>query len=209
MKMTSRRKFSAITITIALSLISTFASAYSPRVQFGVRLSHYDILEGGYLPGNFNLDIRWEPYFGVSGELLINPLKNLSLRLELAQLRFYTRHQLGGGQSLHLFNNLDADVIYVLPVGKKVSPLIYGGVNLEKYYNKPLEDWRAFGADYDIRLGPGVLWRAKKNIDVFGEVELLKWAQMHRHAIYTDAPEAFGYFLFGFPKVSVGVRYTL
>ncbi|MEO0053103.1 MAG: hypothetical protein ABIK22_02965, partial [candidate division WOR-3 bacterium] len=60
-----------------------------------MRLSHYDILEGGYLPGNFNLDIRWEPYFGVSGELLINPLKNLSLRLELAQLRFYTRHQLG------------------------------------------------------------------------------------------------------------------
>jgi len=202
-----RPEFSAIAIITTVCLISASAFAYSPRVQFGVRLSHYDVLDVGYFPGNFNLDIRWEPYLGVSSELLISPLKNLFLRLELVQLRFYTRHQLGGGQSLHLFDNLDADLIYVLPVGKKVSPLVYGGVNLEKYYNKPIADWRAFGANYDIRLGTGVLWRVKKNIDVFGEVELLKWAQLHRHAIYFDAPEAFGYFLFGFPRVSVGVRY--
>lgn len=181
----------------------------TPKVKLGIRGSHYMTTDVGYLPGRFNLDVHVEPYFGVSGELLISPVKNLSLRLELAQLRFYTRRELGGGQSVHLFHNLDADIIYELPFGKKVSPLFYGGINYEKYFNKPIEDWRAFDAEYDIRIGSGVVWRLKDQLELTGEIELLNWHMLHRHAIYLDAPESISWFIFGYPKVNLGVRYTL
>ena len=179
------------------------------KVKLGVRGTHYEVLEGDYLPGRFNLDIHAEPYFGLSGEMLISPIKNLSLRLELAQVRFYTRRQLGGGQSIHLFNGLDADVLYELPFGKKVSPLIYGGINYEKYFNKPIEDWRAFDAAYDARIGTGAVWRLKDKLEIAGEIQLLNWYMLHRHAIYFDSPESIGWFIFGFPKVNLGLRYTL
>lgn len=198
---------SAGILTAAFSLAQP-ALGFTPTVQVGLKTSYLTVTDVVVLDSAFlDLDVWNESYVGLSGEVLISPVKNLSLRLELAELRFFTDRSLGGGQEICILTDLDADVIWVLPIGRGISPLVYAGMSFDGYCNKPVRDWRAAFDDFEYRVGPGLRYRATRALDVFLDFQILTWQQKSRHAWFFDAAESRGWFLLGVSRVNLGVRY--
>lgn len=161
--------------------------------------------------GFYNYTVWEEDYWGISGELLIGLIKGLYGRLEVGELRFYTLPQLGKGQSLHLFSGLDADLIYILPLGKKISPLIYSGITSEEYSNKETtRDVRILSSLFEFRLGLGLNYKFGERRNLFLETQLISHDQYGERLI--GSPNVFlshNIYGIGPKRVNLGIRFFL
>ncbi len=189
-------------------------------VALGLKTSRFFIENGFYyervdsVPMAFNVDWEYERYFGLSAELLITFIKNFGLRLELIEYKKFDNNEPFknrgcGGSGLALFSNLDADLIYILPFWYRVSPLFYGGMNLENFYGKPYNDMRAHGATYEYRIGVGLNYRYNRNINIFSEIQTFTCFQYTKRLPLVDATYTDYYYLLGLGRINLGCRIRL
>ncbi|MEO0087528.1 MAG: hypothetical protein ABIK77_01400 [candidate division WOR-3 bacterium] len=199
-------------MVIFLLLIFSFANE---KIEFGVKSTYYIGLHWYevHWPGDtnaYNYTVFYEDYFSLSGELRYELLKNLYLRLELWELRFYTYSELGKGKSFHLFSHLDCDFIYLLPISRKLSPLIYCGLNYEKYWGKDYQDIRIFHPAFEFRLGMGLIYRFKKNRKIFLEVQTYEKYQIYeRDIIWASLLNSWLVETIGVQRINLGLCFSL
>lgn len=181
-------------------------------VELGIKMTRF-FLESSWrysrtdsIPIAFDVDVAYERYYGASTELLISFIKNLYLRMELIELKKFDTESLGGGFGLNLFSNVDVDALYILPLWRRVSPLLYGGVNFENFYGKPYNDIRAWGATYEYRLGMGVNYRFRRNTNIFIEIQSMTWTQYTKRIPLVDVLLTDWFYLFGLGRVNLGCR---
>lgn len=196
-----------IFIVFSFLLIFSFAEA---KVEVGLKFTHFYLTNWHEISsGYYNYTVFYEDYLGISAELLLTLLRDLYLRLEICELRFYTYPELGKGQSFHLLSGLDADLIYILPVGRKLSPLIYCGLNYGGYSGKSGGDMRIYPA-YEFRLGPGINYRFGKDRKIFLEGQLITQYQIYEREINSaDIVYSSSVYILGFPRINLGVRFPL
>jgi hypothetical protein len=118
-----------------------------------------------------------EPHIGVSLEFTVSPVSRLYLRSELAELRFYTDTTFGGGWSVQLLSDLNTDLIYVLPIGRRISPLVYGGLSYSRFFDKPGNDIRADFPQFEYHIGSGARWAISSSLALELELELFTNSQ--------------------------------
>lgn len=202
---------------VALLAFVSIGLGLEPKVSVGLKFTNFYLRDRytAYDPECFffNYTVWYEPYVGVSGELLISFIKDLSLRLELTEFRIYCyRDSLpeDGGQRVQFFEDLDADIIYILPLGRRFRPLVYGGLSYSRYFNKPLNDIRAVDPVYEIRLGPGLNYQIQKRINAFCEFQLFTWYQTPSERLigFLDVAVGTTAYILGLPRINLGLRYT-
>lgn len=192
-----------------ISIIFFSLSFPKPRVEAGLKISRFNISDWYSVDtGYFNFTVFYEPYWGISGELLFGFVENLYLRLELGEFRAYKKF--GRGIGLNLFSNLDADFIYILPIGRMVSPSIYCGVNYQRYFGKPDRDVRGYAPTYEFRLGTGINYRQGKRMKVFLEGQFVTKYQIYEREIgSTQKIYKTTKIILGLPRLNLGVRFSL
>lgn len=195
----------------AIFILSLFFSLSfpKPRIELGLKVSRFDVTDWYSVDtGYFDFTVFYEPYYGMSGEFLVSFIKDLYLRGEFGELRFYTKF--GKGRSFHLFSGLDFDLIYTIPIKGKISPLAYIGINYERYFGKPDRDIRGYAPTYEFRFGSGLNYRHNEKVKTFLECQLLTKYQIYERKIgSTEEVYKTTKFIFGFPRINLGIRYTL
>lgn len=204
---------------VGVCLILTMAPCFAKiEVELGLKTTRFFIEDSyGYVrvdsvPIAFDVDFAYERYVGVSSELLVSFIKNLYLRMELIEYRLYDRGPIRwgyGGSGLNIISNLDVDVIYILPSWHRVSPLVYGGIGLEDFYGKPLNDMRAWGPAYEYRIGLGVNYRLTPRVKMFVEVQSWTCFQYTKRLPLLDELYSVYYDLLGLGRVNLGCRIRL
>lgn len=192
------------------SLALLFSLSFpKPRVEVGLKFSRFNITDWYSVDtGYFNFTVFYEPYYGMSGELLVSFIKDLYLRSEFGELRFYTRF--GKGRSIHLFSGLDFDLIYTIPIKGRISPLAYIGLNYERYFGKPDRDIRGYAPTYEFRFGSGINYQYKERVKIFLESQLItKYLMYERKIGSTEEVYKTKNFIFGLPRINLGFRYSL
>jgi hypothetical protein len=149
----------AIAIAFVLSVIASCGWA-QPKVGLGLRLTRNMQSWGDvYMGIDSTIYETWsqEWFWGIGGDLVIDFTSLLTLRMGAVEYNFISNRagEGNGGTGLSLFSNLNADLIFVLPVGRRISPLVFAGLTYKRFYHKPMNDLRAYASPYNIRLGFG------------------------------------------------------
>jgi hypothetical protein len=165
------------TIIIA-SLICVAASCAwaQPKVGVGLKLTRNMQSWGENFMGiDSTIYETWsqEWFWGIGGDLVIDFTRLLTLRMGVLEYNFISNGEGegDGGTSLSLFSNINADLIFVLPVGRRISPLVFAGLTYERFYNKPMNDLRAFASPYNIRLGFGGRYLVNDRIKLLLDIQ--------------------------------------
>jgi hypothetical protein len=148
-----------ITIAFVISIIASAGWA-QPKVGLGLKLTRNMQSWGkSYMGIDSTIYETWsqEWFFGIGGDIVIDFTRLLTLRMGVVEYNFISNGsgEGNGGTSLSLFSNLNADLIFVLPIGRRISPFVFAGLTYERFYNKPMNDLRAYASPYNIRLGFG------------------------------------------------------
>ncbi|MGB3480054.1 MAG: hypothetical protein WBB67_12960 [bacterium] len=196
----------ATKLSIGMVLCASFCLA-RPTVDFGLRTTRFMIEEMIFFPdGTFDTDIIYEMYWGVSGDLVINLSQNFALRFESFEFKKFDR----GGTGLVFFSNVDTDIIFTIPIGKKFSPLIYGGFRFEHIWGLSANDLRGIDPAYELRAGLGSLYHLKNNIALHLDIELYtKLQTQYRRMPIDDMVYNYTSKNFGFNKINLGGRFAL
>jgi hypothetical protein len=149
----------AIAIAFVLSVIASCGWA-QPKVGLGLKFTRNMQSWGEYYMGiDSTIYETWsqEWFWGIGGDLVIDFTRLLTLRMGAVEYNFISNRagEGNGGTGLSLFSNLNADLIFVLPFGRRISPLVFAGLTYERFYHKPMNDLRAYASPYNIRLGFG------------------------------------------------------
>lgn len=152
-------------IALPIGILIFFSMSYSqPKVEFGIKTTRFmmeDILM--FYGGTWNIDVLYEYYWGVSGELLIGFTKNLYIRFEMFGIKKFDR----GGAGINVLSDLNADLIFVLPIGRSFSPLVYCGFSYGRFWDMPMNDCRGIDPAYELRVGLGAQYQLQKKIKYF------------------------------------------
>lgn len=195
-------------IALPIGILIFFSMSYSqPKIEFGIKTTRFmmeDILM--FYGGTWNIDVLYEYYWGVSGELLIGFTKNLYIRFEMFGIKKFDR----GGVGINVLSDLNADLIFVLPIGRSFSPLVYCGFSYGRFWDMPMNDCRGIDPAYELRVGLGAQYQLQKKIKLFLETEIYtKYQSQYRrvpledmvYSIYGDA--------LGVNRINFGARLGL
>jgi len=194
---------------IFISIILFFSFLFAKlQLQGGLKFSRFSITDWySSDTGLFNYTVFYEPYLGISGEVLLS-FKNLSFRSEIFELRFYTKFS--KRRSFHFFSNLDCYFLYTIAITKILSFFPYLGFNYEQYFNKPKKDIRSCGPIYEARFGLGMNYSLKRRIKIFLESQIITKYQIYErkignpYEIYKTTK-----LLLGVKRINLGFRYLL
>ena len=162
---------------IVIMVLILFSFGYTqPKISVGFKATRFMIGCGDEFQGSeWDYEAIYELYWGFSSDLSVDFTKNLSLRVEVLEYKIFdnTEGSGNGGSSISLFSNLDADIIYVLPIGSRLSPLVYAGLNYERFMNKPVNDLRGVPvAAYEMRAGLGAQYKLRQKVRLFLELQI-------------------------------------
>ena len=194
--------------TLTIGMLIFFSLGYSqPKVELGMKVTRFMMAEiWTYGGATWDMDVFYELYWGMSGELVIDFTKNICLRLEALELKNYDR----GGVSIDIFSNLDADLIIVLPIGRRFSPLVYSGFCYERFWNKPVNDYRSLGPGYEWHVGLGAQYKLRKKVNLFLEIEVYtKYQTEYRRVPLEDMVYSVSSGSLGVGRINFGTRLEL
>ncbi len=180
-------------ICMTAMVVIMAGTAYArPSVGLGLKMSRHMV--SWEVSGDGYKDYLCEYYWGISCDAVVNFSKFIALRLETIELKkFDNRQGFGdGGYSYSIFSDLDADIIFILPLRSRIAPLVYAGMNLEKFENKPMDDPRGFATPAEWRIGCGALYRLREKSRVQFELQIYDQRRTKAES-YCDLPGCFSY----------------
>ncbi|HEX7319880.1 MAG TPA: hypothetical protein VF399_05945 [bacterium] len=181
----------SILITAMILMMAATINA-QPTVGLGVKMSRHEV--SFLITADGYEKYQWERYWGMSCDITVNFTRYLTLRVETMEFKkFDNSGGLGnGGYSFSLFSDLDADLMYILPLKFPVSPLVYAGANFEKFMDKPVADPRGIATPSELRIGLGVLYHLREKSKLQLEFQIYDKRQTAAQS-YSDYPESFVY----------------
>ncbi|MEO0162348.1 MAG: hypothetical protein ABIL39_02840 [candidate division WOR-3 bacterium] len=200
MKKTNIKCITLIAITI--TLVSAEQS-----VEVGIKITRFAThCVTYYSEGYWNVDWWYEPYWGFNIEVLAGLVKNLYLRFEMIEARKYTGN---GGTGFNIFYDLATDIEYFIPIGRKISPLVYAGIKYKRYDNKPFNDPRNGHIHHEYYLGSGITYRLNKQSKIILEIQLFNDFTIWREFAPTDMLYGGSGRTIGFGRANLGYRIKL
>ncbi|MBE0432500.1 hypothetical protein IBX73_03425 [candidate division WOR-3 bacterium] len=194
-----------ITICIILLFLCAFGQ---PKVEIGFRATRYMLSEGCIFSNcYFNTFLNREHYWGLSTDLIISFTKNLYFREGIVEIKKFDTG--AGGTGLNILSGLDADLVYVLPFFRRISPLIYAGIYYENVWGKPYNDWRAYGPKYEYRFGIGLNYAVRDRLNISINGQLFTKYQYYFRDPLIDAMNIVTFEMLGFPRIDLGCRLKL
>jgi hypothetical protein len=151
----------SILITAVLLMMAGMINA-QPTVGAGLKMSRHEV--SFLITGDGYEEYLWERYWGISCDITVSFTRYLTLRMETVEFKkFDASGGTGnGGSSFSLFSDLDADLMFILPLKYPISPLVYAGTNFENFMNKPMNDPRGIATPSELRMGLGLLYRLRE-----------------------------------------------
>ncbi len=200
-------------IITALLFVACATVGYArPTLGLGLKLIHNMMSQGTtYILPDTSTYVVWdqEYFWGIGGSFIVNFTEHIGLSMEAVEFNLNSDRpgEGNGGITLDLFSGLNADLVITLPVGRRISPLVYGGVTLKKFFGKPVDDPRNDAFPYNIRLGLGGQYTINDRVKVVADIQMYDKTQTEAEGYpYTswEITETVGIVRF-----DVGVHYGL
>ncbi|MBE0434067.1 hypothetical protein IBX73_11470 [candidate division WOR-3 bacterium] len=189
--------------SMILTLVFSLSAFGQPKVEIGLRGTRYLLSEGRFFEGcYFNTFVNREHYWGLNADLIISFTQNLYFRQGIIEFKKFDT----GGTGLNILSGLDADVVYVLPFFKRISPLIYAGICYENVWGKPYNDFRAYGPKYEYRIGLGLNYVVQDKLNIYLDGQIFTRYQYYFRDPLEDAMNIVTMEILGFPRIDLGCR---
>ncbi|MEO0095170.1 MAG: hypothetical protein ABIL46_06650 [candidate division WOR-3 bacterium] len=187
-----------MSIVLVLLLLTTIDS--NPNISIGINLVKFNTT---FITGDdFGNELRiFENYFGINTNLSLTTFDIFCIRLEVCELRKY---QYLGDIKFVKMSNLGLDIELIIPIVRKIAPLIYCGTKYGPFdYRFPCDTIFEI-VNREFHFGFGVLLNFSKKINVIFESQLYSrntWCSpiLGIHIIQT----------WGVEKLNLGLRYRL
>ncbi len=204
-----------VIITTMLFVACATVGYARPTLGLGIKLMRNMESWGTFYSlwdGTTYVDWDREWFWGIGGDLLISFTKHITLRMGAIEFNLISnrRGEGNGGSSINVFSNLNADMIFILPVGRRVSPLVFAGLTYERFMNKPNNDLRNPASPYNIRLGLGGQYTVGKKTRLLLDIQM--WDKRQSEVYIVPEISGMGWDIWetlGIIRMNLGVHYEL
>lgn len=191
-----------LTIVAILNSIFFFFIFAAPSFEIAIKATKFNTTFIRWFEiGHRELRIS-ENHLGMGIDAHLGLIKNLNIKIEIGEIRKY--QYLGDVKGV-LLSNLALDLEYFIPVGKKVSPLLYIGTKYGPFDYRFPEDTIFEIVNREFHWGIGASYRVKKKSKIVLEIQLYsknKWW-------WYGGPDYDEIALWGVEKLNLGFRYCL
>ena len=195
--------------TAALALVCAASLAVAGQFRIGTRFvldmdSQVQEINdsSGHVIGRLVDD---DMYYGLGFTAQYDPLRWLSIRATVAEVRFLKQ----GGEALILFPTLGGDVVVAPPVRWRLTPTVRIGGTWADYagIKDTLDGRMAFPTSYNLRAGFGVRFHLNDRIDLEADTDI--WEHEANIEIAPYMLSESGYTAIGLGQAHLGATFRI